>query len=81
MLTVDPKKRLTMGEAMASGWLHRESRESQGKHKGKLAPVILPTRSVCRTAEMDVRHTLEAFRIVAKDGFRLQVVVQLSSRV
>lgn len=67
---MDPKKRLTLDEAVASGWL--QSRESQ--HKGA-SSVILTSRSVCRTAEMDVRHTLEAFRLGARDGVRLQVRV------
>ena len=72
LLTVDPSKRMTMKELLASSWLlNCDQQESIFL----LTPSILSIRSFPRAAEMAVKQTFDAFHMAAREGFRLQVCV------
>jgi len=69
LLTVDPKKRLTIEEIMSSSWLLYDNQDSNSL----LTPGILSKRSFPRAAEIAVKQTIDAFHMAAREGFRLQV--------
>ncbi|XP_046400105.1 ribosomal protein S6 kinase alpha-5 isoform X2 [Ischnura elegans] len=86
LLTVDPKKRLTMEELRTNEWLYPGGRGS-GAHSLPLVkqsslysctplmtPDILTAGSSHRATEMGMRATFDAFHRAHREGFRLQEV-------
>eukprot|EP00118_Oscarella_pearsei_P013360 m.106151 g.106151 ORF g.106151 m.106151 type:complete len:141 (+) comp37252_c0_seq7:211-633(+) len=71
LLTVDPKKRLTVYQALSHSWL------TTGSEKVIAAPLMTPEllgSARKRSVEMAVSATLNAFHMAAKDGFVLRDV-------
>ncbi|XP_071450098.1 ribosomal protein S6 kinase alpha-5-like [Hetaerina americana] len=86
LLTVDPKKRLTMNELLANEWLYPGGR-GLGLHPMPpikqsslysctplMTPDILTAGSSHRATEMGMRATFDAFHRAHREGFRLQEV-------
>lgn len=73
LLTVDPQKRLTLNEVMASSWLVPKIREPPLGFTPLMTPGILSIRSFAKTTELAVKQTIDAFHMAAREGFRLQV--------
>ncbi|KAK4030359.1 ribosomal protein S6 kinase alpha-5 isoform X1 [Daphnia magna] len=74
LLTVDPQKRLTLNEVMASSWLVPKIREPPLGFTPLMTPGILSIRSFAKTTELAVKQTIDAFHMAAREGFRLQDV-------
>lgn len=73
LLTVDPKKRLTINEVMNCSWLMPKNRESSFGFPSLMTPGILSIRSFPKATELAVKQTIDAFHMAAREGFRLQV--------
>ncbi|KAG8224373.1 hypothetical protein J437_LFUL005255 [Ladona fulva] len=78
LLTVDPKKRLTMNELLANEWLFPAGRgtvlQSLYSCTPLMTPDILVASSSHRSTEMGVKATFDAFHRAHREGFRLQDV-------
>ena len=74
LLTVDPKRRLTMSELRSSTWLKGSLASSQS-----ITPLVTPdvlslTHKTMNTVNGKINRTLEAFHLAHREGFRLQNV-------
>lgn len=76
LLTVDPKKRLTINEVMGSSWLMPKNRDLPLGYVSLLTPGILSIRSYAKATELAVKQTIDAFHMAAREGFRLQVIIK-----
>ncbi|KAL4237354.1 Ribosomal protein S6 kinase alpha-5 [Mactra antiquata] len=71
LLTVDPKKRLTMADLLKNEWLLRNN-NSLFSEKTLPTPGVLHNSS--STLQMQFNNTLDAFHKATREGFRLQDV-------
>lgn len=71
LLTVDPKKRLTMADLKKNEWLLRNN-NSMFSEKTLPTPGVLNTTS--NTLQMQFTVTMDAFHKATREGFRLQDV-------
>ncbi|RWS13648.1 ribosomal protein S6 kinase-like protein [Dinothrombium tinctorium] len=68
LLTVDPRKRLTMNELLRHRWVHGHLRRGYS-----ITPLMTPDILTAKT-ETAVRATFDAFHMARKEGFRLMDV-------
>ena len=74
MLTVDPKKRLTMAELQSCEWIRGSITASTSGTPLKTPDVLSLTHNTMTHVNGKVNRTMNAFHLAHKEGFRLQNV-------
>ncbi|CAM1309640.1 RPS6KA5 (predicted) [Pycnogonum litorale] len=74
LLTVDPKKRITMDDLRSNMWIQGQNRNMYSETPLMTPDILCVNGTLRRTAESAVRVTFDAFHKATREGFRLQDV-------